>query len=137
MTFDGIALCFVREKMLSLGLDEDQAEEWQFVYFPVRPDDFEDEEDEVSGDGTQAVFVSPGKSSSTASPSGKGKGTARAALHSESGSKRRKLDDVSWRSRHLPCQPFAMLTVNFLSGLPCLNLSAAPTRSSEDVESPA
>ena len=111
--------------MLSLGLDEDQAEEWQFVYFPVRADDFEDDEDEVNGDGAQAGSVSPGK------------GTARAALHSESGSKRRKLDDVSWRSRHLPCQPFAMLTVNFLSGLPCLHFSAAPTRSSEEVESPA
>lgn len=123
--------------MLSLGLDEDQAEEWQFVYFPVRADDFEDDEDEVSGDGAQAGSVSPGKSSLKASPSGKAKGKARAALQSESGSKRRKLDDVSWRSRHLPCQPFAMLTVNFLSGLPCLNFSAAPTRSSEEVESPA
>ena len=123
--------------MLSLGLDEDQAEEWQFVYFPVRADDFEDDEDEVNGDGAQAGSVSPGKSSSKASPSGKGKGKARAALQSESGSKRRKLDDVSWRSRHLPCQPFAMLTVNFLSGLPCLHFSAAPTRSSEEVESPA
>lgn len=123
--------------MLSLGLDEDQAEEWQFVYFPVRADDFEDDEDEVSGDGAQAGSASPGKSSLKASPSGKAKGKARAALQSERGSKRRKLDDVSWRSRHLPCQPFAMLTVKFLSGLPCLDSSAAPTRSSEDVESPA
>jgi hypothetical protein len=135
LVFDGLAFCFAREKMLSLGLDEDQAEEWQFVYFPVRPDEFDDDEDEISGDGAQADSVSPGKSSSKASSSGKGK--APAALRSERGSKRRKLDDVSWRSRHLPCQPFAMLTVNFLSGLPCLNFSSAPTRSSEEVESPA
>lgn len=119
--------------MLSLGLDEDQAEEWQFVYFPVRADDFEDDEDEVSGSGAQAGSVSPGKSSL----SGKAKGKARAALQCESGSKRRKLDHVSWRSRYLPCQPFAMLTVNFLSGLPCLNFSATPTRSSDDFEPPA
>jgi hypothetical protein len=98
--------------MLSLGLDEGQAEEWQFVYFPVRPDDFDDDEDEVSGDGAQAGSVSPGKSSLKASPSGKAKGKARAALQSESGSKRRKLDDVSWKFLHLPCQPFVMLTVN-------------------------
>jgi hypothetical protein len=86
--------------MLSLGLDEDQAEEWQFIYFPVRADDFEDDEHDVGGDGTQAGSVSPGKSSPKASPSGKGRGKARAALQSERGSKRRKLDDVSWRSRH-------------------------------------
>lgn len=108
--------------MLSLGLDEDQAEEWQFVYFPVRSNDFEDDEDDVGGDGAQAGSVSPGKSSLKASPSGKGRGKAPAALRSERGSKRRKLDDVSWRFLHLPCQPFAILTVNFLSGLPFLNL---------------
>jgi hypothetical protein len=122
LLFDGLAFCFIREKMLSLGLDEDQAEEWQFVYFPVRADDFEDDEDEVSGDGAQAGSVSLGKSSSKASPSGKGKGKASAALRSERGSKRRKLDDVSWRFLHLARHPFATLTVNFLSGLPCLNL---------------
>jgi hypothetical protein len=109
--------------MLSLGLDEDQAEEWQFLYFPVRPDDFDDDEDEVSGDGAQAGSVSPGKSSSKASPSGKGKGKARAALQSESGSKRRKLDDVSWSFLHLPYQPVAMLTVKRFSAIPCLDLS--------------
>jgi hypothetical protein len=123
MTFAEIAFCFAREKMLSLGLDEDQAEEWQFVYFPVRPDDSGDDEADVGGDGAQAGSVSPGKSSSKASPSGKGNGKARAALPSKSRSKRRKLDDVSWRFFHLPCQPVAMLTVQRFSAIPCLNLS--------------